>query len=307
MNRVFFTLLFLLSFWALCSATEKLDSMLVRGDSSIAIEWTPDSTNTRADWYVKYGSGCSGADTIYRHCDFLPGVTYHSIAYSYGGEDSFVRFREKVESGFLIGSHMCHYNNYGDPSDTVAGTDCSGFVCYLWDVPRVSTGVLHSKYKVITREDLAVGDILVKPGSHAVLVVEREDDTHFLIWESTSAVNGCRERTIDISDSYWDAYAPRRYEGLTMHAEVPQRSVVRKSGPFVRCFGNRIIFAADKAWNGTVSAFSISGKRLFTTEVAIAENGTFSYPVDGISGVYIVRMSSIEGTDVTTGLTVTRQ
>ncbi|MBN1309679.1 MAG: C40 family peptidase, partial [Chitinispirillaceae bacterium] len=194
---------------------DNLDTLFLRGDSSIAVTWTPDSNNTRPEWYRTNGSQCTGADSIYRHCDFLPGETYRGVAYSYGGEDGYLRFREKLAAGFIAGSHLCHYSTFGDPSPVVAGTDCSGFICYLWDVPRVSTRELHADYAAITREEIDVGDILVKPGSHVVLVVEREDDVRFLIWESTSVVNGCRERSIDITDGAWDAYDPRRYSGLT--------------------------------------------------------------------------------------------
>lgn len=272
-----------------------LDTLLARGDSSLAISWTPDSTNTDPTWYRENGSGCTGSDTIYRHCDFLPGVTYYSIAYSYGGEDGFLRFREKVESGFLIGSHLCHYNAFGDPSPVVAGTDCSGFVCYLWDVPRVSTRGLHSGYTAITRDELDVGDILVKPGSHALLIVEKIDDGEFLIWESTSVVNGCRERTINLGDTYWDAYYAHRYEGIVTRNETSRaRSTGITGFPSVSVKRNGFVFSILREWTGTVEIVSGSGKIL--TSSAIKRKRAFTLPsVMSSAGVVIVRYTSSAG------------
>ncbi|MBN1756855.1 MAG: hypothetical protein JW863_00970 [Chitinispirillaceae bacterium] len=244
------------------SGASSLDSLFARGDSSIAITWTPDSINTRPDWYTTYGSTCTGEDSIYRHCDFLPGETYTSVAYSYGGEDGYLRFREKLAEGFLVGSHLCHYTNFGDPSPVVAGTDCSGFICYLLGAPRVSTREFYSQYDVISREEMNTGDILVKSGSHAVIIIEKEDADNFLIWESTSVVNGCRERMIDITDSYWDAYYPRRYPKL---ATSVRKSTPRyPSFPVVTAQHGRLYLDAPFNWSGSIAVFTLSGKCLFS-------------------------------------------
>jgi len=270
-------------------AVTRFDIMLALGDSSIAIEWTPDSLNTRNAWYQQYGSGCNGADSVYRHCDFTAGQTYRSIAYSYGGEDGYVRFREKLESGFLAGSHMCHYNVFGDPSKTIAGTDCSGFICYLWGVPRVSTRELYSQYKVITREDIAPGDILVKSGSHAVIVIEREDATHFIIWESTSVGNCCRERSIDITDSYWDTYYPRRYEGLMMSVKSPLVARPTNGLPTLRSTKGTILMSTSHGWSGSIELYTPSGRCLYSAEHALTSNSAKRIPVPVASGMVIAR------------------
>jgi hypothetical protein len=280
----------------------QLDTMFVRGDSAIAIEWTPDSVNTRGDWYVQYGSTCAGADSVYRHCDFQPGVTYKSIAYSYGGEDGYIRFRDKIKEGYLVGSHMCHYNNYGDPSKVIAGTDCSGFVCYLWGVPRVSTRELSSQYKAIMRDELDAGDILVKSGSHTVLIVEREDSTHLLIWESTSAVNGCRERSIDLTDTYWDAYVPRRFEGLTADVLPVARSPRHRPLPRVSWVNNHVIVHSSGPWQGTVELFSLHGRRIASVECGRGNSNNATASFTGSDGIAIIRVRSADGTVVTTPL-----
>ena len=111
-----------------CALSWPLDSVLARGDSCINIAWTPDSINTDSGWYTSYGTYCTGEDSIYLHCDFIPGREYHGIAYSYGGEDPWYLVRGRLDSGYLVGSHQCPYQEYGDPSDTVTGTDCSGFL-----------------------------------------------------------------------------------------------------------------------------------------------------------------------------------
>jgi len=178
-----------------------IDSLYARGDSSINIAWTPDSANTRPFWYAR----CCTTDTNYSHCDFLPAVSYRGEAYSYGGEDPWMLFRDRLAQGALAGSHDCHYTGCGDPSDSVTGTDCSGFVCYLWGVPRVATGTLATSpsYVTIAKSSLAPGDALVKASSHAAIVVEADEYPQVLIWESYGwPVNGCRERLIDLSDTY---------------------------------------------------------------------------------------------------------
>ncbi|MBN1578299.1 MAG: C40 family peptidase [Chitinispirillaceae bacterium] len=274
---------------------DNLDTLFSRGDSSIAITWTPDSNNTRVEWYRTNGSKCTGVDSIYTHCDFLPGETYRSVAYSYGGEDGHLRFREKLAAGFLVGSHLCHYTTFGDPSPAVAGTDCSGFVCYLWDVPRVSTRELHADYTVITREELDAGDILVKPGSHAVIVVEREDDARFLIWESTSVVNGCRERSIDITDGAWDAYSPRRYEGLATGTQPMVQDFPRRKFPAVTLVRDRIVLQSTFAWYGTAALYSLRGERLISTLCSVENGAPAGITIHGAAGVRIIRLGSDEG------------
>ncbi|MFW5775222.1 MAG: hypothetical protein ACOCW2_02935 [Chitinivibrionales bacterium] len=193
-----------------------LDSVLSRADSCASVVWTPTQRNTDPWWFRQYGGRCSGSDTVYLRCDFVPGVQYTGVAYSYGGEDSDVIFKEKLATDFLVGSHSCHYYTYGDPSDTVAGADCSGFLSYVWNSPRYSTSgfLSSSRYEKIPVDEVRSGDALVKAqsgcGYHAVLVVERADYGETLIAEASSSVFGVRFRTTDLSHSYWDCYAGLR-------------------------------------------------------------------------------------------------
>lgn len=231
-----------------------IDSLYARGDSSINIAWTPDSANTRPFWYAR----CCPSDTNYSHCDFLPGLAYRGEAYSYGGEDPWMLFRERLAQGALAGSHDCHYTGCGDPSDSVTGTDCSGFVCYLWGVPRVTTGTLATSpsYVTIAKSSLAPGDALVKASSHSLIVVDAGEYPELLIWESYGwPVNGCRERMIDLSDTYWDAYVARRNPDLTSVAgrvagQATVASAAMRAAEFYTLQGRRV--EAGPGRDGTV-------------------------------------------------------
>lgn len=280
------------------SEASSLDTLFARGDSAIAVTWTPDSINTRAEWYQTNGAKCTGADSIYRHCDFIPGETYHSIAYSYGGEDGYIRFRDKIAEGFLVGSHLCHYNTFGDPSKAVAGTDCSGFICHLLEAPRVSTREFYSQYDVISREEMDVGDILVKSGSHAVIIIGKEDADNFLIWESTSVVNGCRERMIDITDSYWDAYYPRRYPGLSTRTAA---TIPRNQGfPAVSVRGALVTLLSSDLWNGTLTVSDLAGRVLITAVQRLGNSVPATVRLPGNSpGTFLFRFTSTAGKTLT--------
>ncbi len=231
-----------------------LDSTLARGDSCVNISWTPDSTNTDPSWYIHYGTQCTGTDSVYLHCDFIPEKPYKGIAYSYGGEDPWYLFRDRVDSGYFVGSHMCHYNEYGDPSDTIAGTDCSGFLCFIWNVPRMSTGgiIQSSLFDEIDKNDLQAGDGLVRGGYHCVFVVEADDPSEIVIWEASSSVFGCRERVTDINNSYWNTYTALRYPEITNIINNYKKSPKSTSD-----FISMRVFS-----NGKISVNSLYSKRM---------------------------------------------
>jgi hypothetical protein len=194
-----------------------IDSMFARGDSCVQILWTPDSHNTDGAWFVSCGAACTDGDTVCLHSDFLPGITYRGIAYSYGGDDPYLIFRSRLAAGTLAGSHLCHYTSCGDPSDTVTGIDCSAFNCYMWNVPRQSTAALvtNSAYIPVAKQALQPGDMLVKPSSHSVMVIERDDSTHWIVQEATGTpINGCRERLIDLTAATWTSYQAIRNPAL---------------------------------------------------------------------------------------------
>jgi hypothetical protein len=277
-----------------------LDSAYARGDSCLNVAWVPDSLNTKPDWYVQNGSLCIGSDTVYRHCDFTAGVAYHSIAYSYGGEDPYFTFREKLARGLLAGSHLCHYQTVGDPSPYVAGTDCSGFACYLWNVPRVSTAGLVSNplYQKIQKSQLQPGDLLVNAGSHAVFIVDKDDSTHFVIWEATSAVNGCRERVVDITDAAWAPYVAIRNPGITKALEPAGSSVIKTPllGSVIAGHGNKsLCLRLNRPFSGDLALYSLNGERI-NSDWIDRSAGIYRWelPASLSNGMYVIVLRSVD-------------
>jgi hypothetical protein len=197
-----------------------IDSVITLSDSCVQIEWTPDTINTNPAWYLQYGSSCTGVDSIYKQCDFIAGRPYSGIAYSYGGEDPWYTFRERLFAGFLVGSHQCHYNNYGDPTNRIAGTDCSGFLSFVWNYPRSNTSTFYTSpaFTTIPITEVQPGDALIKAtgpcGYHAVLIIENEDPKEVIISEASSVSFGCRERMVDLTTSAWSCYKAIRYPKL---------------------------------------------------------------------------------------------
>ena len=275
-----------------------LDSLFARGYSCINISWTPDSVNTRPDWYLRYGATC---DSAYKHCDFLPGRNYRSIAYSYGGDDPYRLFRTRLEAGFLAGSHLCHYEAYGDPSDTVTGIDCSAFVCYLWNEPRVSTAGLVSRYPQIQKSELSPGDALVKSNSHSVVVAERNGND-LLIWESTSAVNGCRERIISLADSYWDTYVAVRDTALVSNEGkemLPGGALDATLSLYPLPFRETLNFRFQNAIFSRLGVYDINGRSIAVLAVLDQQDRITWRPPKTLScGVYLVRAEARNGLTV---------
>lgn len=259
------------------------DSVYSRAIACNKVTWTPHEANTNSWFYETYGKTCTGADSVYLHCDFKTGTTYQSIAYSYGGEDSDKLFLQKIDNGFLIGSHLCHYESYGDPSDTVAGTDCSGFLSWCWNVPRQSTGMfLNNKaYLHIDRDSLQGGDALVKAGSHAVLVLDTKLPEATLIIESTSAINGVRQRLIDINSTYWQKYTPLRNPAI--EGIIPVIATSQPKYKALTLFSNGKVSLSEEA--DFIALYSVRGQLLSK------KNNVKELLLPQRSGFYIVKIN----------------
>jgi len=246
-----------------------LDSVLVRGDSCVTIVWTPDSTNTRQSWFLRCGATCTGSDTVCLHSDFVAGREYHGVAYSYGGDDPYQLFRQRLAYGAIAGSHLCHYSTCGDPSDSVTGIDCSAFNCWAWNEPRQSTSAMltNSTYVKISRNQIAAGDVLVKSGSHSVMIVDQDDSTHFVIQEATGTpINCCRERLIDLADSYWNQYTPLRNPKITNAAiKNPMSTFSGQSSRKSIVLNGRLNFSVFNDYQ-LVRGFKPDGSQLFEYE-----------------------------------------
>lgn len=282
-----------------------LDSAITRSDSCVAIEWTPDSLNTDGKWYTQYGTKCTSSDSIYRHCDFIAGRSYNGIAYSYGGEDPWYTFRMRLATGYLAGSHQCHYNVFGDPSSKVTGTDCSGFLCFVWGIPRTNTTNLYNNKSFITIPITKViaGDALVKAsaayGYHAILIVEAEDPTEVVIAEASSTVFGCRQRVVDLTRSEWSPYKAIRNPALqgtqrvVTNSESPiQKFTVTQSG------NNHLSIHLHQPVTGKLSGYDLNGKELFKMNIDKTKSEYTITKNEVVSRVIIVSLQSedISGT-----------
>lgn len=246
-----------------------LDNSIVRSDSCVNIQWVADSSNTDPLWYLTNGAKCTGLDSIYRQCDFQPGQTYFGVAYSYGGEDPWYLFRTRLLEGYLVGSHLCHYNYYGDPSNRVTGTDCSGFLSFLWDYPRVNTRIFATSadFLSINYSEIRAGDALVKSGSHIVFILEADTITEVVISEASSTVRGCRERVVDLTDPEWIGYKAIRYPGLkTSHVSTKSKEIEKNLLVLVTTKGHQAI-RFHKPFSGVLRVISIDGKQLINSSV----------------------------------------
>jgi hypothetical protein len=272
-----------------------VDSVIALSDSCVQIEWTPDSTNTDVSWYKQYGASCTGADTIYQHCDFIPGVEYRGIPYSYGGEDPWYTFRDRLQQGFLVGSHSCHYSVYGDPSNRVTGTDCSGFLSFVWGYPRSTTSTFYSgsAFTTIPITDVKPGDALVKAtagcGYHAILIIEANDIKEVVISEASSTVFGCRERIVDLSTSNWECYKAIRYSKLVNQTRQI-RTLTNADMPTIQKLDAgscRVVF--HQPLSGSIEVFTVNGKTLYSKTLENCNNILIK---TGIVGVLVFRITN---------------
>ncbi len=266
-----------------------LDSALIHGDSSISVKWTPDSANTDDAWYIEHGDLCTGSDTVYLHCDFLPGREYKGVAYSYGGEDKWDFFIARLDSGRLAGSHMCHYKSGIDPTKWVTGTDCSGFLCNLWKTSRLNTtGIINSPlFEKIDRKDLRTGDALVKGGAHCVFVVEADNLSEVVIFEASSTVFGCRERIINLTHSYWDDFVAIRNPAVTAIHPSTIHSYKRSKLRFTFRHNRYFSFTYNTDISLKFDIFSLQGQRVYSTTL----KNNRVYNLEHLlkqSGIYII-------------------
>lgn len=266
-----------------------LDSVMTRIDSAISIQWVADSAVTDPTWYQENGDLCTGEDSIYRHSDFITGQSYRSIAYSYGGEDDWITFRERILEGTPAGSHLCHYKSIGDPTPYVTGSDCSGFLSYVWKVPRLSTtGFINSsRYEKISFEKLLPGDALVKAGTHAVIVIDPKTPENTLIAESTFRVNGCRYRSIDVTSSYWETYTALRYPEVntkikSIHPMANGVTIGRRNG--------KLTIYSSIETPITVSLYMVNGRRMAVYTLSKREK-SFVIP-NAYKGILFIKFDS---------------
>ncbi len=279
--------------------TWPIDSALARGDSCIINQWIPDSQNTNPAWYISYGEKCTGSDTVYLHCDFIPGKAYRGIPYSYGGCDPWALFKDRLTNNFLIGSHLCHYKSYGDPSDTITGIDCSAFLCHVWDIPRTNTTNLLSDPGLlkINITDIRTGDALVKAsatyGYHAVFVAEADNPVEAVIWEASSSKFGCSERISDLNNPYWENFTALRNPELEL-SKIVDKSDLHSPDAYIEISqrsSTRLIVLSKTTNLLDCSLFTLAGKLLQTTSITPSNKAVFLLSENQIPpGVLLIRI-----------------
>jgi hypothetical protein len=140
--------------------------------------------------------GCSG-------CDFNVGWQTGE-AYSYGGEDTYTEFLDRIAAGDAAGSHYCHYDCWGGTPYWATGLDCSAFASLCWEIPRQSTYTLPYWSTAIPHHRIRAGDILNIPYSHVRLFHERAGDGRPIVYEASGSAAKVVHRVVD-----WGSYQPR--------------------------------------------------------------------------------------------------
>jgi len=164
-------------------------------------------------------------------------------AYGYGQDDSYWEFDSLLGCSLAAGNHKCHYDNYDSitegihPPDWATGIDCSAFICRCWEVLRITTSELYTIYYSIGKEEVEMGDILVKPGVHAVLI-EAPGDSPPIGSLSLYESSGSQTLVWYDSSASWSDYAD--YSARTLFGT----NIASKSSPslisngWLKCFPN---------------------------------------------------------------------
>lgn len=153
-------------------------------------------------------------------CDFDVGWQTGE-AYSYGRNDSYEEFLQRIAAGYGAGSHLCHYQVAGGPPPWATGIDCSAFVSRCWGISRQSTATLPNYSVEISRLRLQHGDILNIPHYHVRLFERRAQDGRPTVFEASGSAAKVVHRTVD-----WGNYTPRCLNKL--YVVPPSLMVINK-------------------------------------------------------------------------------
>lgn len=277
--------------------------ILARAESFAALTWFADSANTTA-WDSMFA--CYGC-TEHQTSDWTAGETYQGMAYSYGGNDDTVTYIEKLDDDLAAGNHMCHYQGYGAetgiyPPDWSTGIDCSAFVCRCWGVPRTNTGGIYDEYYALDKADVQPGDVLVKPSSHTVLIVDPGANPPYgtlALYEASGSA--CRVWYNPAAS--WSAYASYSARSLFEPGVDEDDGFVFDPHMQIICEPSvakgRVLLRFADTWNTeTISfeIFNVLGERVYTGEVEEPSFQVYWHGIDDRgrklpSGVYGVRSS----------------
>jgi cell wall-associated NlpC family hydrolase len=139
--------------------------------------------------------------------------------YRWGGyHPSLESYLQQLQEGRLAGN-ICtcrHANlNYCRFPEAV-GWDCSGFVSYAWKIDYLTTVDLLSVATLIDWDDLQAGDIVVRPGYHAALVMHDELSRRALkVIHATVACGRVCKETLLVGKLRKQGYLPLRRRNLS--------------------------------------------------------------------------------------------
>ena len=188
-------LVIVLSLEAQTAMNVQTTEILARARQYAELRWTPTPQNVAAGCIPGYRS------------NFAPGVEQKGEPYRWGGSDTPAEFIAKLNRGLAAGAHAQHHENPRQPC--TAGTDCSGFVCNVWNHAHLWTGDFGRITTVLPDvSSMHTGDAFLKKGSHVILFIDFREDGTLLLHEAA----GARVHEVKGADwGYVQDYVPVRY------------------------------------------------------------------------------------------------
>ena len=176
-------------------------NIISRAEEMINFTWS-----SKKAFSVWQGSTINGSST------FKANTTYTGMPYSQTGNQmtSGTQFKQKIAAA--TGSLTT--KSYDGTICPLYGNDCSGFVSAAWGISRHTTRTLPNVSRQISYNDLQLGDILNKAGSHVVLFGGWADSakTKMIILEQTPPK--AKKSTKDKSYYTSRGYVARRWNNL---------------------------------------------------------------------------------------------
>jgi len=161
------------------------------------------------------------------------GQTIAEVPYAWGGYQSIADFQQRINRGNWAGN-ICENQVLGN----TAGVDCAGFVSQALQAEGyylADTGGLGGISTAINWNQLAPGDLLLKPGSHVMLFDAFANpltlDGGVWIYESTVRNGADRVGHNLVNFSILSTYTPRRYNNLVEDI-VPAGENMIRNGTF---------------------------------------------------------------------------
>lgn len=198
------------------------EQILERARSALSHQWELHAVNYAT---ADIASSCSPRQgDRWRRPKYLSdkiGDTITSIPYRWGGfHRSTTGFDEDLDENKLAGDVCtCRQSQY-DWCITYnsTGLDCSGFVSLAWRIGYHTTVALDKVSTATRWKDVRPGDILLRAGSHVMLVssVDRTgNNTSFNVIHASVSCGRVCEQSFSQADLIRDGYNPRTRNSLT--------------------------------------------------------------------------------------------